>query len=95
MAKATAKTETVVTTVYTLELSQDEAIALVDVLSRIGGSPNSSRRGLTHNIYEGLVAAGVLPVVKMDNYDGFYPEDLEGHMVFIANKPRLDPKKLR
>lgn len=95
MAKITTKTETIVTNVYTLELSQDEAIALVDVLSRIGGPPKSSRRGLTSNIYDGLVAAGVLPVVKMDNYDGFYPEDLEGHMVFSVNKPRLDPKKIR
>jgi len=95
MAKATAKTETVVTTVYTLELSQDEAIALVDILSRISGPPDSSRRGLASNIYEGLVATGVLPVFKMDNYDGSRPEDLEGHMVFSVNKPRLDPKKLR
>ena len=58
MAKATASKKIVVSSV-TLELSYDEAMALSAVLRRVGGSPDTTRRGLTAEIEDSLYAAGV------------------------------------
>ncbi len=63
MAKATALTAPpVVTHVvvgYTLQLDVDEANILHDILSRIGGSPYKSRRGIAGNVLTALQDAGV------------------------------------
>jgi hypothetical protein len=63
---ATAKTETRTVTkpveveVVMLELTMDEAKALREVVSRVGGPTRSSRRGLVDNILVALQKAGVL-----------------------------------
>lgn len=94
MAKATAKIETLITSV-TLELTLDEATMLADILARVGGSPNISRRGLAENVAAALREAGVLPVHRLENYNGIEAEDLAGGLTFRENTPRLDPKKQR
>lgn len=56
MAKLTsAKVETT----YTLEVSQKEAEALVAVLARVAGDPQSSPRAYMQNIYELFEREGV------------------------------------
>lgn len=80
---------------YTLELTLDEATMLADVLARVGGSPNASRRGLADNVTAALHEAGVFPVHKLGNYDSIVPEDLAGGLTFRENTPRLDPRKQR
>jgi hypothetical protein len=91
MAKA-KETQIEVTTTVTgisLELTLDEATTLADIMSRVGGSPSTSRRGHTAAIYETLRAAGVKAVCDLENYDGYLPEDLEGALIFRENTPRL------
>ena len=55
MAKATKNS--VVTTVV-LELSEDEALVIRDVLWRVGGDPKTTRRGLSASVLDALT--GVL-----------------------------------
>jgi hypothetical protein len=43
----------------TLELSVEEAEAIAAVLYRVGGDPNTSRRGLTDRVSNALHGAGV------------------------------------
>lgn len=51
--------EEVETSVVNLELSGEEADLLVDILSRIGGNPERTRRGIADRIHEALEDAGV------------------------------------
>lgn len=46
------------TEVVRLELTNDEAQMLVDVLSRVGGSPERSRRGLARDVLRTLEDLG-------------------------------------
>jgi len=73
MATATAK---ITATVYTLTLSAEEAQTLADLLAKIGGSHQRSRRKHTAAISQALSAAGIRfdtsPYAKWDGgiYDG-------------------------
>ena len=42
-----------------LELTQAEAEALEVVLNHVGGTPKTTRRGLTDNIRDALIGAGI------------------------------------
>jgi hypothetical protein len=44
--------------VTTIQLSQEEAETLCVVLRKIGGSPETTRRGFTDNIYQALRTIG-------------------------------------
>lgn len=58
MAEAEAKFRTVVDGV-TLKLTGDEAKMIRDILYRVGGSPDTSRRGMADAIASALDDAGV------------------------------------
>ena len=65
MAKGTKTTNRVPTTTYRdvnayeLILSQDEAQALADILSKVGGNPDTSRRKFANAIFVALRHVGV------------------------------------
>lgn len=62
MAKVTVTTTPPVKPVktYTLELSQPEANALVEVLARVGGARYTTARGYAQDIADELYDAGVV-----------------------------------
>ena len=62
-----------VTTVVTLQLTEEEAQALVSLLHFVGGSPTKSRRRYTDPIRQTLFLAGTL----------VNSTDLEGHLYFV------------
>ena len=97
MAKAKEIQIEVTTTVtgISLELTLDEATMLADLMSRVGGAPSTSRRGLADKIGTALRAVGVKSVCDLDDYEKAVPEDLQGGLVFLENTPRLDPRKQR
>lgn len=55
MAKATARNLTRIS----LDLSEDEAQALADILAKVGGSPERSRRMHAEAVSEALKSAGI------------------------------------
>lgn len=61
MAKAEKRIDTYV---YTLELTEDEALTLRVVLNNIGGDPRTTRRHLTDAINNALYEAGVNTLVE-------------------------------
>ena len=70
MATAEAK----VTREVTLHLSQEEAVAILTLCSNVGGSPTTSRRGLTDKVGGALKLA----------LSGYYYDDVdvEGSLYF-------------
>lgn len=68
---------------YTLELSQEEAQTLADVLSRVGGSMTDSRRRHTQAILDTLGDVGVNFGNKPDLGNGglvFAPDRRQPHL---------------
>lgn len=59
---AKAKKTSVIVTHYALELTQEEAQALLLVIERVGGCPESTPRGRIDSIQEALAEAGVSPL---------------------------------
>lgn len=53
-----------------LELSDDEAVVLRDVLRRLGGDPNTTRRALTDAVELALKKAGA-GVSEEEDFTGF------------------------
>jgi hypothetical protein len=69
MAKATKKTITPAVAeviAITLELSEDEAKAVRDVLYKVGGHPVATRRGFAQSVYFALTEAIGHPVKVLD-----------------------------
>lgn len=60
----------------TIELTGEEVDALAEVLARVGGHVENSRRGLTQNVWDALCAAGAQWTPS------FCAGDAEGKIVF-------------
>jgi hypothetical protein len=71
------KTITVEEERYTLTLNKDEARALYDVLRRVGGNPDRSRRGHAEAVYSPLSEALGLARSYVPG-----PHDLSGSLAF-------------
>lgn len=59
MADCKKREKTTVETRYLLDLSEDEALALLAVVNRVGGMPDVSRRRHTNAVGVALADAGV------------------------------------
>jgi hypothetical protein len=69
MAKATKKTITpavAAVTAITLELSEDEAKAVRDVLYKVGGYSVTTRRGFAQSVYFALTEVIGIPLKVLD-----------------------------
>lgn len=64
-------------TVYVITLSKDEAFTLRHILSKVGGSPYTSRRKYADAIYSALGAAGI-PVPGL----GAAGDDAKGNIIY-------------
>lgn len=68
--------------VYTLSLSQEELDAVGAVLARVGGSPDTTRRGLTQSVFDAIFEQ----VSREKGVDAdkkfFYQHDINGHITF-------------
>lgn len=71
-----------VTTEVKLTMSLEEAVAVLDVLRRIGGVKPDTRRKYTEAVLEALDKANVVATYEEL---GRPPEDLEGEMMFIGS----------
>jgi predicted O-methyltransferase YrrM len=71
-----AKTISVQQKIITLELTSDEAEALLSVLASVGGDPKTTRRKFVDSAYE----------VLCDEFPGFYRHDIEGKIMFMEKK---------
>lgn len=70
MAEAQMRQETVVKKFVRLDLTEDEAEFLVDVLARVGGSPELSRRKHELSLKRVLNGIGVYRTVLQDMTGG-------------------------
>lgn len=69
MATATATTKTEIT--YTIVLSEDEANTLVDILARIGGLYETTRRRYADSIFQALENSGAYGTENEDVHDEY------------------------
>jgi hypothetical protein len=59
-----------------IEMTAEEGRAVLDVLAKVGGFPESTRRGLTDKVFKKIeIASGT-------NYSCDGAKDLEGNLVF-------------
>jgi hypothetical protein len=58
MAKVSVNLVKVIKSVH-IELSSEEAVALVEVLGKVGGDPDTSYRRHTQSVYDELRRAGI------------------------------------
>jgi len=85
MAKC-EKRETIVETVV-LSMSEEEAVAVRDVLGRVRGNSKKSRRSLTDEVWGSLA-------VVVPRHDLSRPADLEGTLLFKDSKQKQDAEEV-
>lgn len=83
------KTEFVEEEVVVLELSKDEAQLLMDVISRVSGCPQNTRRALAENIYGSLANNGFRYQATYDETGGPIPTDVHGG-IFMLVEPKVE-----
>lgn len=71
--------------VITIELNQDEAETLVVVLRKIGGAPDTTRRGFTDNVLKALRTIGFT-----EDYNSMGGYEMSGSLAFPYQWRRRD-----